>query len=243
MSAITILESVDSSNNYAMAQVHAGVAVHGQAWLALEQIQGKGQQGKEWKTAKGDNITMSTALDTTAQLVQQQFRLSATVAAACHSFVKHYVGEDVFIKWPNDIYWNDRKAGGILIENILQGQTWKWAIAGTGININEAQFPAHLPNPVSLYQITGQQYAIEELAEILHQRILFYWQQLTGGNWELVHHYYNSNLYKKGEVVQIQLDSRSLIATIKGISEEGKLQIAETEEEFAYGSVQIDWNL
>lgn len=241
MSAIIILESVDSTNNYAMGQVHAGVAVHGQAWLALDQKQGKGQHGKEWKTAIGDNITMSTVLDATSVSIQQQFKLSATIAVACHSFVKHYAGEDVSIKWPNDIYWNDRKTGGILIESILQGQTWKWAIAGTGININQEQFPEYLPNPVSLYQITGQRYAITELAEILHQRILFYWQQLTGDNWQLVHHYYNNNLYKKGELIRLQLEGRNTMATLKGISEEGKLQIAETEEEFTYGSVQVDW--
>ena len=241
MSAITILESVDSSNNYAMAQAHAGVAVHGQAWLALEQKQGKGQHGKGWQTVKGDNITMSTLLDAATLSIQQQFRLSATVAAACHSFVKHYAGDNISIKWPNDIYWNDRKAGGILIENILQGQAWKWAVAGTGININQEQFPEHLPNAVSLYQITGQHYAIEEAAELLHQRLLFYWQQLTGGNWEMVHHYYNSNLYKKGELIQVHLDGRSTKATLKGISEEGKLQIVENDEEFAYGSVQVNW--
>ncbi len=241
MSTITILESVDSTNNYAMGQAHAGVAVQGQAWLALEQKRGKGQQGKEWETAKGDNITMSTVLDATTLSIQQQFRLSATIAAACHSFIKHYAVENVTIKWPNDIYWNDRKAGGILIENILQGQTWKWAIAGTGMNINQADFPEYLPNAVSLYQITGQRYAIEDLTEVLHQRILFYWQQLTGSNWELVHHYYNTYLYKKESQVHLQVDSRSMMATVKGISEEGKLQIVETDEEFEYGSVQVKW--
>jgi BirA family transcriptional regulator, biotin operon repressor / biotin---[acetyl-CoA-carboxylase] ligase len=238
---ITILESVDSTNNYAMGQVHAGVAAHGKAWLALEQKQGKGQLGKEWKTAKGDNITMSTVLDTSALSIQQQFKLSATVAAACHAFVKSYAGDNITIKWPNDIYWNDRKAGGILIENILQGQNWKWAIAGTGMNINQTSFPEHLPNPTSLSVITGDKYIIKELANELHQKILFYWQQLAGGNWELIYHYYNSFLYKKGEPIHLETGNKEIVATLKGISEDGKLLVAEADEAFDYGKVKVDW--
>jgi BirA family biotin operon repressor/biotin-[acetyl-CoA-carboxylase] ligase len=240
--AIITLQTVDSTNNYAMGQVHAGVSEHGQAWLALEQTQGKGQHGKVWKAAKGDNITMSIALDANGLDMKQQFRLSAAIASACHAFIKHYATDNVFIKWPNDIYWNDRKAGGILIENVLQGQNWKWAIAGMGLNINEAAFPDYLPNPISLRMITDQPYSIEELSMELYQKVMFYWSQLIGGNWSLIYHYYNSFLYKKGEKIRLTKDQQIIVGTFKGISEEGKLMLEEMNETFDYGTVQVDWN-
>jgi BirA family transcriptional regulator, biotin operon repressor / biotin---[acetyl-CoA-carboxylase] ligase len=236
-----ILEQVDSTNNYAMGQAHAGMAVHGQAWLALEQTKGKGQHGKQWQAAKGDNITMSVLLDASKLPLTQQFRLSATVAAACHAFMNSYTNANLFIKWPNDIYWNDRKAGGILIENILQGQNWRWAVAGMGMNINQEAFPEHLSNPISLRQITGLTYIITDLAAELHQKVLFYHQQLINGNWKLIYDYYNSFLYRKGEPIELERQGHVHKVTFTGITEEGKLMTAENSEAFAYQEVKVKW--
>jgi BirA family transcriptional regulator, biotin operon repressor / biotin---[acetyl-CoA-carboxylase] ligase len=238
---INLLQFVDSTNNYAMRQVHEGMAEHGMAWLAKQQTEGKGQHGKQWETTPGENILMSVVLNTKMVLLQHQFGLSAAVAAACHAFISSYAGKNVFIKWPNDIYWNDSKAGGILIENVVQGQTWDWAVVGLGLNINQTDFPANLPNPTSLRKITGLHYPVEQMAEELHQRVLFYYQQLIGGNRSAILHYYNNALYKRGQPIRLHTDNRSILVTLKGISEEGKLQIEETEEEFEYNNVRIDW--
>ena len=84
---INLLQSVDSTNNYAMRQVHEGMAEHGMAWLARQQTAGKGQHEKTWETTAGENILMSIVLDTRPVLLQHQFTLSATIAAACHAFI------------------------------------------------------------------------------------------------------------------------------------------------------------
>lgn len=238
---INLLQFVDSTNNYAMRQVHEGMAEHGMAWLAKQQTEGKGQPGKQWETTAGENILMSIVLDMKMISLQQQFHLSAAVASACHAFVNSYAGKNVFIKWTNDIYYNDSKAGGILIENMIQGQAWRWAVVGLGININQVVFPAHLPNPVSLRQITGLHYPVEQMAEELHQKVLFYFQQLTGGNQQPILHYYNHALYKRDQSIRIHIDTRSITATLKGITDEGKLLIQETEEEFNYDDVRVEW--
>ena len=153
--SFTVLASVDSTNNYAMGQVHAGLAKHGEAWFAREQHSGRGQRSKQWVTQPGENIILSTVVEPFL-LIQQQFALSAAIALACHRFFSKYAGEETKLKWPNDLYWRDRKAGGILVENVLKGQDWKFAIAGMGININQTSFPDHLTYPVSLKQITGK---------------------------------------------------------------------------------------
>lgn len=238
---IALLQSVDSTNNYAMGQVHAGMAEHGMAWLARQQTAGKGQHQKSWESNTGENILMSILLDTRSIPIQYQFGLSAAVASACHAFVNGYAGKGVCIKWPNDIYWRDSKTGGILIENIIQGQTWKWAIVGLGININQTDFPEHLPNAVSVRQITSLHYPVAQMAEELYQKIMFYFQQLINENRQAILHYYNNALYKRGQLIQIHTNSRVITGTLKGINEEGKLLLEETEETFDYGNVRLTW--
>ncbi|HMI59907.1 MAG TPA: biotin--[acetyl-CoA-carboxylase] ligase, partial [Puia sp.] len=162
------LQSVDSTNNYAMAQATEGRAVHGALFFAHEQWAGKGQRGRFWTSTPGENIVLSAVLEPLALQPSQAFSLSVCVALACHDLFSRYAGpESTSIKWPNDLYWNDRKAGGILIENHFQGDRWPLAIAGIGININQVEFPASARNPVSLRQITGRTFRAAELAREL----------------------------------------------------------------------------
>ncbi len=116
---LTILESVDSTNNYAMAMVRNGLAKHGDGYFAMAQLQGKGQRGKTWVTEPGTNIICTLVMQPLAVLLHQQFAFSTAVSLAVRDFFDAYTGGDTTIKWPNDIYWRDRKAGGILIENII----------------------------------------------------------------------------------------------------------------------------
>ena len=136
----TVLDTVDSTNNYAMAQAHAGLAIHGSAWFAKEQTAGKGQRGKQWESRRGENIAISIVFMPTGLRPDQLFMLSVAVSLGCYDFFTAAAGNKTSVKWPNDIFWGDRKAGGILIENIIQGNTWKYAVIGIGININQIEF-------------------------------------------------------------------------------------------------------
>ncbi|HRF27627.1 MAG TPA: biotin--[acetyl-CoA-carboxylase] ligase, partial [Ferruginibacter sp.] len=121
-----VLDTIDSTNNYAMGQIHAGLAHHGSAWMAREQFSGKGQRGKTWESEPGRNIALSICLNPGAAYHPNPFLFSARLAIICRDFVQTLVPDKVKIKWPNDIYIGDRKAGGLLVENIYQGQSWKW---------------------------------------------------------------------------------------------------------------------
>jgi len=113
------LPSVDSTNNYALTQLHAGLTQHGTAFFAHEQLSGKGQRGKIWTTPKGSSIIISVVINPEPLQLMQQFQLSACIALSVCEFFSFYTAEATTIKWPNDLYWYDRKAGGILIENII----------------------------------------------------------------------------------------------------------------------------
>ena len=246
------LKSVDSSNNYAMGKVHAGKAFHGTIFFAHEQLAGKGQRGKTWSSSPGDNIVMSTVLEPVFLPITQQFSLSVVVALACHDFYSRHAGaEETRIKWPNDLYWRDRKAGGILIENSFRGDQWLFAIAGTGININQVQFPDDLRNPVSLRQITGRSFSAVDLARELGDCLERRFEQLrteggTGfsssasrsGSTSLLEEY-NARLYRQGKSTRLRKDQTVFETLIKSVSPAGELITLDSlERRFTFGEVE-----
>lgn len=235
------LESIDSTNNYALQQLHAGLAQHGTAFFAHEQVAGKGQRGKTWAMEKGENLILSLVIDPQTLSLSRQFQLSACVAISVFDLFSQYAGDDTRIKWPNDLYWQDRKAGGILIENIIGGyQEWKWAVAGIGININQISFPGALKNPVSLKQITGKDFDPAGLARELCSRVNTHFKSLLSEGFESIYQRYLNHLYKRGEKVKLKKDNRVFEALIKNVTPAGLLVTEHgVEEEFATG--QVEW--
>ena len=171
------LSTIDSTNIYAMAQIKAGLAKSGSCFRADFQTQGKGQHGRVWESSKGQNILCSYILELEKLdalkkwAPTDQIGFSAAIALGIRAFFDAHTNGDTKIKRPNDIYWRDRKAGGILIENLLKGKAWTWAVVGIGININQTVFSPEAPNPVSLKQITGRDWDILSLQEALSKAL------------------------------------------------------------------------
>ena len=176
----------------------------------------------------------------------QAFSLSACVALACHDLFSRYAGVSATrIKWPNDIYWNDRKAGGILIENNYRGGRWALAIAGMGININQSVFPESTRNPISLKQIAGQSFDVIALARELGDCLDRRYRELeatAGGGVSgagLLIEQYNERLYKRGETVRLKKDNAVFETTVVAVSPHGQLQTRDVlEREFSFGEVE-----
>ena len=171
------LSTIDSTNIYAMAKIKEGLAKSGSCFRADFQTQGKGQHGRVWESSKGQNILCSYILELKKLDALKkwsptdQIGFSAAIALGIRAFFDAYTNGDTKIKRPNDIYWRDRKAGGILIENLLKGKEWTWAVIGIGININQTVFSPEAPNPVSLKQITGLDWDILSLQEALSKAL------------------------------------------------------------------------
>ena len=235
------LDIVDSTNNYAMGMVHAGVAQHGTVVFAHHQNKGKGPRGKSWETEPGANLSFSIILQPHFLLPTQMFQLLAVTALSVRQELEKLIGDEAKIKWPNDLYWRDRKTGGILIENVLRGTQWQWAIAGIGINVNQTAF-GQLQNPVSIKQITGKETPIKELAQAIHANLLHSVANLENKGFDDFFQLYNRHLYKKGEQVQLKKGPRNFTTTINGVSRQGQLQTGiETEENFDFG--EVEWIL
>jgi len=179
---------------------------------------------------------MSVAIRPNGHFSLHHFYFNALVSLACLDFLKRLVPEGLSIKWPNDLYWRDRKAGGILIENIISGQQWKWSVVGVGINVNQMSFPKHLPNAVSLRMIRGILYDFEKMARELHKHIM---QVLDNPPLpEEIIKRYNENLYMRNNEVKLDRNGSIIKARIFSVDENGKLITGSNiEEHFSVGDV------
>lgn len=130
------------------------------------QTAGRGQAGNSWESEAGKNLLFSALLRYDGLLAIKQWRLSMLVAVALwETLAKYLPKEKLTIKWPNDIYWGDKKLVGILIENSLSGQYVGHSVVGIGVNVNQTEWTSNAPNPISMCQITGKEYPVEEILE------------------------------------------------------------------------------
>lgn len=232
------LLSVESTNNYAMGLARAGMAQHGTAVFTHDQTKGKGQRSKEWVSQRGKNIAMSILIEPGNLKVSELFLLSMMVAVSVRKLLSIYVERDVKIKWPNDIYWSDRKAAGILIENVWQGAEWKFAVIGIGININQTDFGTLSPKAVSLKEITGKHFEpvalAKELCKILDEK----YRLLISDSSQIIEHY-KAHLYKLNDKVKLKKDSRVFESVFTDVTTSGQMVTHHAfEEKFDVGEVE-----
>ncbi|HXB28527.1 MAG TPA: biotin--[acetyl-CoA-carboxylase] ligase [Puia sp.] len=216
------LESVDSTNNYAMARIHEGMASDGLVCLARHQWAGKGQRGKSWLDEPGQNLIMSLVIEPGTLKISQQFLFSAAVALGILDIIQTINSGNWRIKWPNDIYWNDRKAAGILIESIIQGKKWPFAVVGIGMNLNQESFPNEISNAISLKQITKFNYDPVFIASKLVPAIQSYITLLRKQPGKILSEF-NKFLYKRNESVVLEKEKELIATKIIGVNETGLL--------------------
>jgi BirA family biotin operon repressor/biotin-[acetyl-CoA-carboxylase] ligase len=231
------LESVDSTNNYAMARIHEGMASDGLVCLARHQWAGKGQRGRNWLSEPGQNLTMSLVIEPSPLNLSSQFLFSAAVALGVLDMIRASdSGPGWKIKWPNDIYNNDRKAAGILIENVVQGTNWSFAVVGVGMNLNQESFPAEIPNAISLKQITGKR---QEPVDIARKMVPSIQSRISilRRDADSILKDFNESLYKLHEPVSLRKGDDLILTLIKGVDASGLLL---TENgAFGLGEVQM----
>ncbi|MDF1550295.1 MAG: biotin--[acetyl-CoA-carboxylase] ligase [Bacteroidales bacterium] len=221
-SVLINLEKVDSSNVYLNKLLKEQVIEEGFTIVAREQTAGRGQINNKWESKSGENITLSFLLYPKFLPVEMQFILSKFVALGIYDALNELV-ENVKIKWPNDIYIDDKKVAGILIENTLRSATISNCIIGIGININQTEFSSSIPNPGSLKILTGKHYSLDLIIERLLMRLNYWYEKVYTGKFQDVDNAYHKTLYKLGEFCEYEDEKGRFIGKIIGIEPDGRL--------------------
>jgi BirA family biotin operon repressor/biotin-[acetyl-CoA-carboxylase] ligase len=225
-----MLESVSSTNNYAMHLLEEQDVIEGMVIMTKYQSKGRGQEDNRWISEKGSNLLLSIILYPVFIAASEQFILNKVLSLAILDFIRHISHlEDILIKWPNDIYIGQRKAAGILVQNSIQGNRIEHTIAGIGININQESFPAFEPEATSLKNETGKAFQIQTCANLFFKKIGLRYHQLKSGARETIHWDYLHSLYRFNTWHQYQVRNRKFSAKIIGVNEFGKLVLEETD--------------
>lgn len=218
------LTEVESTNNYANHLVLSKAADDGTVVLAQHQKKGRGQLGNSWESEHGKNLLASFILFPKSLTAANQFYLSKIISLAIIDFLKTETTV-ISIKWPNDIYVQNKKVAGILIENSAKGRLISSAIIGVGMNLNQEKFVSNAPNPVSLKQITGNDYDIEEVARQIWEYLNVWYAKIQEGDFNKIDSAYFNQLFRVNEWALFAKQGESFEAKIIGIGEFGKLML------------------
>ena len=205
------LTQVDSTSTYARQLISQGKELDDFTIVDADyQTGGRGQRGNTWESQSGKNLLFTIVCHPTFLPANRQFILSQAIALAVERTLSHRISEaekpgsvanqsqmgHITVKWPNDIYWNDRKISGTLIECNLMGSQIKDCIVGTGININQTHFESDAPNPVSLQQIIGKGSDRGSILDEVANQFESLYEEIRQGNAQSIVSEYKSKLYR-----------------------------------------------
>ncbi|WP_460912055.1 biotin--[acetyl-CoA-carboxylase] ligase [Spirosoma areae] len=238
---IQYLPTCQSTNDEASALIAQTDPAEGTVVITDQQTAGRGQRGNQWETQSGQNLTLSVVLKPSFLAATDQFWLNMAISLGIFDTLQPLLGDDLCIKWPNDIYVGDQKIGGILIENTLHGSAIAWSVVGIGLNVNQTDFQyptatslqqqAPLPNA---YDLPG---LLSRLCETLEQRYL----QLRSGQRDSLKINYLQTLYRYQQEHTFESKGRSFRGIIVGIDAAGRLAIAENGQMRYFGFKEVSF--
>jgi len=205
------------------------------------QTAGRGAGTNHWESKPGENLIFSLLTHPAHIPASQMFLLSEVIALSVRQALDDFT-PGFTIKWPNDIYYQDRKVCGMLIENELQGKQVKDCVIGVGVNINQTQFDSDAPNPVSLTQILGHEVERRFVLEKIVEYFTRYYEWTEQHRDEELHQMYLSHLYRKGELHKFSDGMGEFRATIVDVEPTGHLiLIDETDRKRRYAFKEINY--
>jgi len=237
------LKEVDSTNNFLKDLLSNSKPVpEGTVIMAETQFAGRGQQNNQWYSEPGKNLTFSILLKPTFLAVADQFDLTRAISLGVYDALWPILGDGLKIKWPNDIYYGDKKLGGMLIENLLQGQQIKSAIIGIGLNINQEVFPDGASNAASVKQILQKDYNLRFILAEVCNNIEAYYLNLKAGKIDFVRNTYLSRLYWFNEQRSFKTLNGVFEGKITGVKEKGLLVIKDNKgDELEFSLKEIEF--
>lgn len=219
------ISETSSTNTYMHELLEREKVPEGSCVWADFQTAGRGQIGNVWESEAGKNLTFSIVIYPNFLPANRQFLISELSAYSVKELLDKYIS-DITVKWPNDVYWKDRKICGMLIENDLSGQNLYASVSGIGINLNQKEFYGGAPNPVSLWQILGHEVdretCMQEFLDIFYANYVL----ILEGREKELHDKYMQSLYRKEGFYWYEDANGRFEAALQGIEPTGHLLLA-----------------
>jgi BirA family biotin operon repressor/biotin-[acetyl-CoA-carboxylase] ligase len=217
------LDSIDSTNIYALELLRDKKGVEGMVVHSDFQKKGKGQLGSLWQSDRHKNLLFSLILSPKIEL-ENQFQLSKIISLGIKNYLDTLAVGEVNIKWPNDILVEQHKIAGILIENSVTGSLINHSVVGIGLNLNQVEFDRFERQPTSLKLLKGNQFVVEEELKKLCSVIFSVYE-----HWKDHPHQvdddYVKNLYGYGKPLKLEDKDGVFLGVILSVLPNGHLQL------------------
>ena len=224
------LEQIDSTNAY-LKRMLSECDIRNWVVSANEQTAGKGMGSNAWESEARQNLTFSMALEMVFLPAERQFLLSEAVALGIIEVLDTLLPpEKLSIKWPNDIFYENRKLAGILINSTIKANMMDVSIIGIGLNVNQMQFQDWPTHPISLKMITGKGYDLRPLLEQIAERIIIKVGQLKSAP-TLIEQDYLKRLFRYHTWADYEVNRKVLRLYMTGIDRFGQLQLVDEQQE------------
>ena len=235
----SFFDVIDSTNSYSLELLSKSNPIEGTAISAGYQVNGRGQIGRKWEGEQDKNLYTSIILKPSFIPANDHFCLNQAVALAVSSLIDDYISIKSKIKWPNDIYVENRKICGILIQNILSGANIQFSVIGIGININQEEFHPDIPNPTSFYMENNSYVDIVEVRNSLFYYVEYWYEMLKEDKNIEINSHYHKKMYRIGQITSFKYENSYIRGTIEGVDEKGKLKLKKENETIAYNLNEI----
>ncbi len=225
------LEQIDSTNAY-LQRLQSECDIRNWVVSADMQTAGKGMGSNSWESEVGKNLTFSLALDVSFLPAEKQFLLSEAVPLGIVEVLDKLLPvEKLSIKWPNDIYYGNRKLAGILINSTIKANMMDISIIGIGLNVNQMQFQDWPTHPVSLKLITGKDFELQPFLEQIAEHIIIKVEQLKADP-TTIEQDYLKRLFRYRTWADYEVGGKFLRLLMTGIDPFGRLQLVDEQQTF-----------
>jgi len=233
------IQEAPSSNTVALEMLGKQNLSEGTVIWVENQTKGRGQNNNIWQSEPGKNLTFSIIFKPAFLKPENQFYLSKVISLGIADYVGLFCS-NVAIKWFNDIFIEDKKVAGILIESLWLGQKINASVAGIGLNINQDKFPDNLSNAVSLKMKTAVPFVLEKSLRLLYELIITRYEQLKLNKFITIDKDYHSILYCLGQKCAFLKDNEMFKSVILGVEPNGYIKLKHDNDKImCYGMHEI----
>jgi BirA family transcriptional regulator, biotin operon repressor / biotin---[acetyl-CoA-carboxylase] ligase len=234
-------ENLPSTNSYCSSLLNKGHLQEGTIIHTNFQTSGRGQTGNTWESETDKNLLFSIILYPMTIRIQKQFIISKTISLGICDFLERYL-RNVSIKWPNDIYVNNDKIAGILIESSVIRDEIEHVIAGIGLNVNQEKFTAIASNPTSLKILSGLNFDLAELLSVISKDLDRRYKQLLNSKTSEIDEQYIAHLWRYKQWSEFKDSRGEFDGRILSVSDTGRLQIEDRRGRmYEYTFKEVDY--
>lgn len=234
-------EKCSSTNFVAKDLIAKSKPLEGTVISTDNQTEGRGQYGNQWQSEAGQNLTFSVILYPKLP-IKEQFYLSKIASLACVEALKSITNLEFQVKWPNDIYYGDKKVGGLLIENQILGEQIGNSVVGIGINLNQEEFEG-LPHASSIFLLVRYLLSRKKCLQIILEHLDKWYLKLKQGKYKAIDEAYYQHLMAYQERFTFLEEGKQKEGKLLGVNKAGQLEVEENGQKRLFNFKDIEWVL